>query len=68
MCKKIAAIDHAKEKSFIEGRVVYDDDKQKRHNHDRSSQELAANKSVGPAMPLIKIAHRIFSKRLTQKP
>jgi len=38
MCKKIAAIDHAKEKSFIEGRVVYDDDKQKRHDHGRSSQ------------------------------
>jgi len=38
MCKKIASIHGAKEKSFIEGRVVYDNNKQESHDHDRSSQ------------------------------
>ena len=38
MCKKIAAIDHAEEKSFIEGRVVYDDNKQESHDHGMFNQ------------------------------
>jgi hypothetical protein len=31
--KEVTAINRAKEKSFIQGRVVHDDDKQERHNH-----------------------------------
>jgi hypothetical protein len=38
MCKKITPINRAKEKSFIEGRVVYDDNKQESHDHGMFSQ------------------------------
>jgi hypothetical protein len=38
MCKEIAAIDRAKKKSFIEGRVVYHDNKQESHDHGMFSQ------------------------------
>jgi hypothetical protein len=38
MCKEIAAVDRAEKKSFIQGRVVHDDNKQESHDHGMFSQ------------------------------
>jgi len=38
MCKKITPVNRAKEKPFFDLSVVYDNNEQKRHNHDMSSQ------------------------------
>jgi len=65
--KSITPGNVSKEKLIWYWLSVYDYNQQKRHNHDRSSQELAANKSVGPAIPLIKTAQSIFSKMLNRR-